>query len=81
VYLIDEAKGFVELLIQAGQNYGVKVSKGQKKDIPLSEVTLKNYQDMKIEELLDNITFLESQLEEQITIDVINLLMNLYQKV
>jgi hypothetical protein len=66
-----------------GQKYGVKVSKTVKKekDLKISDVTAKNYADMNIEELLDNIAFLESKLEKELTIDVVNLLMNLYQKV
>ena len=68
--------------MHSSQKYGVKVSKGQqKRDLALSEVTIKNYEDMDIEELLDNITYLESQLDTQITIDGVNLLMTLYQKV
>ena len=81
-YIVDDSQKLLEAIVHSSQKYGVKVSKGQqKRDLALSEVTIKNYQDMDIEELLDNITFLESQLDIEITIDVVNLLMNLYQKV
>jgi len=80
--MVDEAQGLLEVLVKASQKYGVRVSKAQqKRDLSLADVTIKSYEDMHIEELLDNITFLESQLDIQITIDTVNLLMNLYQKV
>jgi hypothetical protein len=65
-----------------GNKYGIKVSKTIKreKDLKIDDVTAKSYEDMNIDELLDNITFLEAKLEKDITIDVVNLLMNLYQK-
>jgi len=53
----------------------------KKRDLPESEVTARNYRNMDIEELLGNIEFLESKLEAELNIDVVNLLMNLYQKV
>ena len=81
-YMVDEAQGLLEVLVKSSQKYGVRVSKAQqKRDLSLADVTIKSYEDIHIEELLDNITFLESQLDIQITINAVNLLMNLYQKV
>jgi len=81
IYIVDNSQKLLEAIVHSSQKYGVKVSKGQqKRDLALSEVTIKNYEDMDIEELLDNITYLESQLDTQITIDGVNLLMTLYQK-
>lgn len=81
-FVLEQAKQLVELIIKMGQKYGVKVNKSIKKfrDLKLADVTAQNYEGIKIEELLDNIAFLEQQLEQELTIDVINLLMNLYQK-
>jgi len=80
-YLVDEAQGLLEILVRSSQKYGVRVSKAQqKRDLSLAEVTIKSYEEINIEELLDNITYLESQLDTQITIGSVNLLMNLYQK-
>jgi len=79
-YLVDEAQGLLEILVRSSQKYGVRVSKAQqKRDLSLAEVTIKSYEEINIEELLDNITYLESQLDTQITIGSVNLLMNLYQ--
>jgi len=82
IFVVEEAKQLIDTIVKMGQKYGVKVSKTVKKekDLKISDVTAKNYADMNIEELLDNIAFLESKLEKELTIDVVNLLMNLYQK-
>ncbi len=80
--MVDDSQKLLETIVHSSQKYGVKVSKGQpKRDLALSEVTIKNYQDMDIDELLENITYLESQLDVAITLETVNLLMNLYQKV
>jgi len=64
------------------QKYGNTIETIKKlRDLPLSEVTSRSYMNMDIEELLGNIEFLENKLEAELNIDVINLLMNLYQKV
>lgn len=82
VFILDQAVGMVETIVRMGQKYA-KITETIKKqrDLPLAEVTAKNYRDMDIEELLENIVLLESKLEAEPSIDVINLLMNLYQKV
>ena len=80
--MVDEAQGLLEVLVRSSQKYGVRVSKAQqKRDLSIADVTIKSYEEINIEELLDNITYLESQLDTEITINAVNLLMNLYQKV
>lgn len=60
----------------------MKVNKIVKKlqDLSLEEVTAKSYENVDIEELLEDITILESRLETDISVEVINLLMTFYQK-
>ena len=60
----------------------MKVNKTVRKlqDLSLEEVTAKSYENVDIEELLEDITILESRLETDISVDVINLLMTFYQK-
>ena len=82
VFILDEAPQFVENFIRLSTKYAdLSDAIRKKRDLPLSEVTAKNYHDMDIEQLLETISFLESRLEAQLDIDTINLLMNLYQKV
>ena len=82
VFVLDQAKELVDLLTQLGQKYAEIAEELQnQRDLPLSEVTAKNYRDMDITELLESILYLESRLEAELNIDNINLLMNLYQKV
>jgi heterodisulfide reductase subunit C len=82
VFVLDQAVEMVETIIRMGQKYATITETIKKqRDLPLSEVTAKNYRDMDIEELLENIAMLESKMEAEPSISVINLLMNLYQKV
>jgi hypothetical protein len=52
----------------------------KKRDLTIEDVTAKSYENLDIEELLEDITILESQLETEISVETINLLMALYQK-
>jgi len=60
----------------------MKVNRTVKKlqDLTLEDVTAKSYENIDIEELLEDITIFESKLENDISVDVINILMALYQK-
>jgi len=60
----------------------MKVNRTVKKlqDLSLEDVTAKSYENIDIEELLEDITIFESKLENDISVDVINILMALYQK-
>lgn len=49
------------------------------KDLKIDDVTTKSLEKVDIEELLENITILESKLESEISVEVINTLMILYQ--
>jgi len=82
VYQVQEANKLVEYLINIGQKFGMKVNRTVKKlqDLSLEEVTAKSYENIDIEELLEDITIFESKLETDISVDVINYLMALYQK-
>jgi ACT domain-containing protein len=82
VFKLDQADDLIEIITNSSKRYSVKINKivSKFKDLKMEEVTLKNYQNMDIDELLDNIEYLESRLSESLQIDIINLLMNLYQK-
>ena len=60
----------------------MKVNRTVKKlqDLSIEDVTAKSYENIDIEELLEDITIFESKLETDISVDVINYLMALYQK-
>lgn len=62
---------------------GVKVNKSapKEKDIKLEDVTAASYADMDINQIIENISILESQLQAELTINLINTLTTLYQKV
>ena len=82
MFIVEEAQKLVEFVIDIGQKYGMKVNKTVKKlqDLTLEDVTAKSYENIDLEELLEHITILESKLETDISVEVINLLMALYQK-
>ena len=46
----------------------------------MKEVTLKAYEKTNIFEVLENIAILESRLSEELTVELVNTLMGLYQK-
>ena len=62
---------------------GVKISRTipQKPDLKLEEVTAANYVNMDINQIEDNISVLESKIQSDMSIVVINALTTLYQKV
>ncbi len=79
---MEESTQFIEAFIRQSTKYAdISDAIRKKRDLPLSEVTAKSYENMDIEQLLETIEILESKLEEELDIDTINLLMNLYQKV
>ena len=70
-------------MIKNIKQFGVKVNKNKMKDRDLSEddVTLKGYEQFNIEEIMETIAVYESRLSVELTIDIVNTLMMLYQKV
>jgi len=79
---MEESTQFIEAFIRQSTKYAdISDAIRKKRDLPLSEVTAKSYENMDIEQLLETIEILESKLEVELDIDTINLLMNLYQKV
>jgi hypothetical protein len=64
------------------RSFGYKIERNLLKQPDLTEkdVTLKAYEDLDVNELLENIAILESRLNEELTVKIINSLMALYQK-
>lgn len=56
----------------------VKLLKATNKSISEDDVTLKSYENMDLEQILHNITILESELNDTITLSIIDTLMVLY---
>ena len=65
------------------KKFGIKVCKNITKqpDLKLEEVTSKAYEQINIQVLMDNIGILESRIADELTLDNVSTLMNLYQKV
>ena len=80
---LEDSTKFIELVIKHMKNFGVKVNKNVRKqpDLKEQEVTLKAYENMNLDELLENIMVLESRLQDELTVDLVTSLMAHYQKV
>ena len=79
---MNDAKKFIDLIIEKGDKYGVKVSKAVTSGLSSSQYTSKSgLKDEPIEKILENISALEYQLESDISKDNVYTLMALYQKV
>lgn len=83
IFLIDDAPKCVELIVDTMKKIGIKANKSVPKeaDLKLEDVTATQYSDMDINQTLENIAILESELQSELTITVINTLTTLYQKV
>ncbi len=82
VYNVEDSDKLIDMIVNIGQRYGMKVNKTVKKpqDLSLEEVTAKSLEKVDLEELLEDITIFESKLESEISVDVITFLMASYQK-
>ncbi|KAL4473548.1 hypothetical protein ABPG74_022412 [Tetrahymena malaccensis] len=78
-FLIDEEEKFLKL-IEERVSQVEKLMIATKKVISEDEVTLKSYENMDLDQILQNITIIESELSENITLSAIDTLMVLYQK-
>jgi hypothetical protein len=81
-FQIEDSNKAVEIIISNMKRFGVKVSKNilKQPDLKMEEVTCKAYEQINIQILIDNIAILESKLMEELTLDTVSTLMNLYQK-
>eukprot|EP00331_Platyophrya_macrostoma_P001521 CAMPEP_0176407626 /NCGR_PEP_ID=MMETSP0127-20121128/1511_1 /TAXON_ID=938130 /ORGANISM="Platyophrya macrostoma, Strain WH" /LENGTH=694 /DNA_ID=CAMNT_0017786843 /DNA_START=315 /DNA_END=2399 /DNA_ORIENTATION=- len=82
IFLIDDAPKCVELIVDTMKKIGITANKSTPKeaDLRLEDVTVTHYADMDINQILENIAILESRLQSELTITVINTLTTLYQK-
>jgi len=74
----------MEVLINMGQKYGVKITGAVKKNLDISYYSSRlaiPVDEDNIEETLEDINELESKLEKEISKDVVYTLMAYYQKV
>lgn len=81
VVTVDECDSCIDAIVTFMKNSGAKIKKNFSKKIPESEVTLKQYESINIDGIQLEIQLMESKLHENITIQLVNTLMNHYQKV
>lgn len=80
---MDDATKCVEVIIDTMKKIGVRINKSipREPDLRLEDVTAASYADMDINRILENIAILESRLQYELALNVINTLTTLYQKV
>ena len=80
---MEDASKCVEIIINNMKKFGIKVSKNITKqpDLKLEEVTSRAYEQINIQVLIDNIAILESKIADELALENVSTLMNLYQKV